>query len=451
MSSTTVSTVTAFMIREAFSAGERAKYIEWEVVNEPKTRGKIVIQKGEVRVTERERFVIYSNELEEREKKKVLRAIKLLGFLRTENPGLCEEGYARKDSIIGVIRSTGIFWNWLKGYGIAETARRFINGRIPMTALEKSIASPREVSVVDRREHASRIVGKAEELVFGQTEALQRMFIRMIGHKNDGYSDTMMVFGPSGCGKTLSLRTLAKFMEIPFIRIAMPSVSPTAYKGSNLNDVLFQELSRLGTRRGPERLVLQLDEFDKLNADGAELSSRLQNELLALLEGNGAVRSTSSREKIELNALIVLSGAFSYLKYDDYIGEDSLRKAGFIDELIGRVGVPIVLRPLVFEDYVRIITTPHPHIKLEIERLSALGIDVKFEPETIEALARAAVKSKTGARSLVTAVKDMTTTAAMGGIFGTHSLINGKRIPMRIGPEAIRTRNSSQRAIGFSR
>jgi ATP-dependent Clp protease ATP-binding subunit ClpX len=72
-----------------------------------------------------------------------------------------------------------------------------------------------------------------------------------------------------------------------------------------------------------------------------------------------------------------------------------------IPELIGRLPIIVPFADLEEDDLIRILTEPKNAIISQFQKLFKLdGVDLDFEPEALRAVAKLAIKRKTGARGL---------------------------------------------------
>lgn len=87
---------------------------------------------------------------------------------------------------------------------------------------------------------------------------------------------------------------------------------------------------------------------------------------------------------------------------------DDLREYGFISEFIGRIPVVVGLSDLTCEQLVQVLSEPEGSIVSEYKQLLAIdGITLEFEPAALEAIARQAKYSGTGARGLRSMVETL--------------------------------------------
>ncbi|MFN4151883.1 MAG: AAA family ATPase, partial [Candidatus Sericytochromatia bacterium] len=87
---------------------------------------------------------------------------------------------------------------------------------------------------------------------------------------------------------------------------------------------------------------------------------------------------------------------------------DDLLKFGLIPEFVGRIPYVATLEPLDEETLEQILTEPKNSIIKQYKKLLGMdGVDLKFAKEAIRAIAKEAIKRKTGARALRSIVEDV--------------------------------------------
>ena len=87
-------------------------------------------------------------------------------------------------------------------------------------------------------------------------------------------------------------------------------------------------------------------------------------------------------------------------KTEKVLPED-LVKFGLIPEFIGRLPVVSQLKELTEDDLVKIMTEPKNSIVKQYQKLLAYdGVELEFTEDAVKAVAKNAVKKKTGARGL---------------------------------------------------
>ncbi|MGB0767337.1 MAG: AAA family ATPase, partial [Phycisphaeraceae bacterium] len=153
--------------------------------------------------------------------------------------------------------------------------------------------------------------------------------------------------------------------------------------------------------------IVFLDEIDKIatpeGASGGKGSpdvSRqgVQRDLLPIVEGS-AVNTRHGIVHTD-HILFIAAGAFHFAKVSD-----------LMPELQGRFPIRVELSPLTKDDFVRILTEPKGALTTQQQALLGVeGLDVVFEPESIDAIADLAAKANAqqeniGARRLMTIVE----------------------------------------------
>ncbi|MEM6258528.1 MAG: ATP-dependent protease ATPase subunit HslU [Planctomycetota bacterium] len=152
--------------------------------------------------------------------------------------------------------------------------------------------------------------------------------------------------------------------------------------------------------------IVFLDEIDKIaspegsGGKGSPDVSRqgVQRDLLPIVEGS-AVNTRHGIIHTD-HILFIAAGAFHFAKVSD-----------LMPELQGRFPIRVELQPLTKADFVRILTEPKGALTTQQQSLLGIeGLDVTFEPESIEAMAELAAKANAqleniGARRLMTIVE----------------------------------------------
>ncbi len=150
--------------------------------------------------------------------------------------------------------------------------------------------------------------------------------------------------------------------------------------------------------------IVFLDEIDKICAregrgGGGEISREgVQRDLLPLIEGT-TVPTKHGPVKTD-HVLFIASGAFHVSKPSD-----------LLPELQGRLPIRVELNPLTEDDFRRILTeTDASIVKQYVALLKTEGLDLVFEPDAIDELAKVAVQVNSsvediGARRLQTVME----------------------------------------------
>jgi len=122
------------------------------------------------------------------------------------------------------------------------------------------------------------------------------------------------------------------------------------------------------------------------------------------------------------------------------IESDDLVQFGIIPELIGRLHVTATLEPITLESMVRILTEPKNSVVKQYQKLFEIDNAVlTFEDSALKAIAKKAIKRKTGARGLRSIMEEalldiMYELPELEGyeIVITEDVINGESKPLYI-------------------
>ena len=298
----------------------------------------------------------------------------------------------------------------------------------------------------------SQIVSVLDKTIVGQDKAKKILAVAVYNHLKRINDDTgrikksnILLMGPTGSGKTLLAKTLAKVLDVPFAMVDASSFSEVGYAGEDVESILTRLLDATdGNVERAQRGIVFIDEIDKIarKSDGSGPSrdvsgEGVQNALLKIIEDTDLIvplegikiKSNSKYFKMNTkNILFICGGAFEGLReqvegrvlgfsgsFSD--GENDANKEilpeafvnyGMTPELMGRLPVIVQLNDLTEDDLVRILTEPEDAITKEYQDLLAVeGINLIFEKEALEEVAKIAFGRHTGARGLRSVMEDL--------------------------------------------
>jgi len=295
------------------------------------------------------------------------------------------------------------------------------------------------------------------EYIIGQERARKLLSVAVYNHykrifktKHITDDDTeiaksnVLLIGPTGSGKTLMAQTIARVLNVPIAIADATSLTEAGYVGEDVENILTKLIQAAdGNVERAQQGIVFIDEVDKVSRMSENRSitrdvsgEGVQQALLKIVEGaevnippKGG-RKHPNQEFTTINTtniLFICGGAFDGLDeilkkkqgdnvlgfgHDkkskqerkmtyDMVEPDDLVSYGLIPELVGRLPIIASLNEISEDDMVRILTEPKNSLIKQYKKLFLIDeVELNFEEDALKAIAKKAIKRKTGARGL---------------------------------------------------
>lgn len=296
-----------------------------------------------------------------------------------------------------------------------------------------------------------KIKEQLDRFVIGQERAKKILSVAAYNHyKRHAMGDTsiqksnVLLVGPTGAGKTYLMKTLAKIVDVPIVRVSATNLTEAGYVGDDVTSILESLLSAAGGDIDKaQKGIVFIDEIDKLAVTSSASKNQVggkgvQQALLPIIEGSKVmvpIGKRGSEQKVEIDTthiLFVCGGAFpdivdiikkrltvndrpsigfgAKLEKENEIADedillkvcnDDLKEFGLIPEFLGRLPVLTTLHDLSVDILKEILYKPEDSIVSQFQAMFEYdGVSLYFDEGALSVIATKAKEAGTGARSL---------------------------------------------------
>lgn len=312
--------------------------------------------------------------------------------------------------------------------------------------------APAEPIDVAQELDARAVKAHLDHDVIGQEQAKIMLSVAVVNHykrlnRRDGpviQKANVLMLGPTGSGKTMLARSVARYLDVPFVIADATSLTEAGYVGDDAESMIARLLAAAdGNIELCQRGIVFIDEVDKISRRGESASitrdvsgEGVQQALLKLVEGTRCRVTAQGGRKhpqgdiIEIdttNILFMAGGAFVGLdaivrsrtrgtnvgfnaeitpgSVTDLatVSPDDLVKFGMIPEFVGRFPNWVVLHALSELDLYHVLTRVRNNFLEQYQWIFQQDrITLEFDNEALVAIVANCINNNTGARGLHT-------------------------------------------------
>ena len=285
------------------------------------------------------------------------------------------------------------------------------------------------------------VIGQADAKIV-LSVAIANHFKRISDPKNKIQKANILMIGPTGTGKTLMARTVAEYLDVPFVIADATCLTEAGYVGDDVESMITRLYTAAdGDVEACQRGIVFLDEVDKISRKSESSTvtkdvsgEGVQQALLKLVEGTKCrvptqgSRKSSSTETVEIdttNILFIAGGAFvgldrivknrvqgtsmgfgAQISVTADVGQepvtpDDIVKYGMIPEFVGRFSSMVSLHDLTKQQLISILNDVKNNFVEQYKWLfDQDGVGLEFDANSLDLIAERTLKTRTGARGL---------------------------------------------------